>query len=54
MADHPFKRFLLSSSIAYKKSFNYQWSQPADATGLGFNNPNDVNSFNFKLLFFYK
>ena len=49
LADHPFKRFVLSSSIAYKKSFNYQWSQPADATGLGFNNPNDLNSFMFKL-----
>jgi hypothetical protein len=49
MADHPLKRFVLSSSIAYKRSFNYQWSQPADATGLGFNNPNDLNSFMFKL-----
>jgi hypothetical protein len=49
MADHPFKKFVLSSSIAYKKSFNYQWSQPADASGLGFNNPNDLNSFMFKL-----
>ncbi len=49
LADHPFKRVVLSSSIAYKKSFNYQWTQPADATGLGFNNPNDLNSFLFKL-----
>jgi hypothetical protein len=49
MADHPFNKFVLSSSIAYKKSFNYQWSQPADASGLGFNNPNDLNSFMFKL-----
>jgi hypothetical protein len=49
LADHPFKRVVLSSSIAYKKSFNYQWTQPADATGLGFNNPNDLNSFMFKL-----
>jgi len=48
LADHPFKRFVLSSSIAYKKSFNYQWSQPSDATGLGFNNPNDLNSFLLK------
>jgi hypothetical protein len=49
LADHPFKKFVLSSSIAYKKSFNYQWSQLADASGLGFNNPNDLNSFMFKL-----
>jgi hypothetical protein len=49
MADYPFNKFVLSSSIAYKKSFNYQWSQPADATGLGFNNPNDLNSFMFKI-----
>ena len=49
MADHPFNKFVLSSSIAYKKSFNYQWSQPADASGLGFNNPNDLNSFMFKI-----
>jgi hypothetical protein len=49
MADHPFNKFVLSSSIAYKKSFNYQWSQPADAIGLGFNNPNDLNSFMFKI-----
>jgi hypothetical protein len=49
LADHPFKKFVLSSSIAYKKSFNYQWFQPADASGLGFNNPNDLNSFMFKL-----
>jgi hypothetical protein len=49
LADHPFKKFLLSSSIAYKKSFNYQWSQPANASGLGFSNPNDLNSFMFKL-----
>ena len=54
MADHPFKRFVLSSSIAYKKSFNYQWSQPSDASGLGLNNPNDLNSFNFKFVITYK
>ena len=49
MADHPIKRWIISSSIAIKRSYNYQWSQPADASGLGFNNPNDLNSFLFTL-----
>ncbi len=38
LVDHPFKNFVISSSVAYKKSFNYQW---------GTNN--DLNSFMFKL-----
>ena len=38
LADHPFKNFVISSSVAYKKSFNYQW-----------NSNNDLNSFMFKL-----
>ena len=49
LADHPYKKFVISSSITYKKSFNYQWSQPSKATGLGLNNPNDLNSCMFKL-----
>jgi len=49
LADHPIKRWIISSSIAIKRSYNYQWSQPADASGLGFNNPNDLNSFLFTL-----
>lgn len=38
LVDHPFKNFVISSSAAYKKSFNYQW-----------NSNNDLNSFMFKL-----
>ena len=49
LADHPYKKFVISSSIMYKKSFNYQWFQPNNATALGLNNPNDLNSFMFKL-----
>jgi hypothetical protein len=49
MADHLIKRWMISSSIAIKRSYNYQWAQPADASGLGFNNPNDLNSFLFTL-----
>jgi hypothetical protein len=37
IADHPFKQFVLSSSLAYKRSLNYQWGN------------NDLNSFMFKL-----
>lgn len=53
LADHPIKKGMISSSIAMKRSFNYLWSQPLDATGLGFNNPNDLNSFIFKLVLTY-
>lgn len=49
MADYPVKRWMFSTSIAMKRSYNYQWNQPADASGLGLNNPNDVNSFLFTL-----
>ena len=49
MADYPVKRWMISTSIAMKRSYNYQWNQPADASGLGLNNPNDVNSFLFTL-----
>ncbi len=38
LADHPFNNFVISSSVAFKKSFNYQW-----------NSNNDLNSFMFKL-----
>lgn len=37
IADHPFKQFVLSSSLAYKRSLNYQWGN------------NDLDSFMFKL-----
>ena len=49
MADIPYKGFIISSTIGYKKSFNYEYTQPANATGLGLSNPNDIDSFLFKL-----
>lgn len=51
--DRPYKKLFISTTVAFKRSFNYKWSQPADATGVGFNNPNDLNSFLFKLSFRY-
>ena len=51
--DRPYKNLYISSTFAIKRSFNYKWSQPADATGIGFNNPNDLNSFLFKFIFRY-
>ena len=51
--DRPYKKIYISSTFAIKRSFNYKWSQPGDATGVGFNNPNDLNSFLFKLIFRY-
>jgi hypothetical protein len=49
MADMPYKGFILSGTIGYKRSFNYQYTQPDNATGLGLSNPNDIDSFLFKL-----
>ena len=49
MADLPYKGFILSGTIGMKRSFNYQYTQPANATGLGLSNPNDIDSFLFKL-----
>ena len=51
--DRPYKNYLISSSIALKRSYNYKFTQPADATGFGFNNPNDVNSFLFSITLRY-
>lgn len=48
MLDLPFKNTLIAASIAYKRAFNYQYFQPATATGLGLKNPNDQDSFLFK------
>jgi hypothetical protein len=47
--DHPYKHFLLSASLIGKRSFNYNFSQPATASGFGFENPNDVDSFLLKI-----
>jgi hypothetical protein len=49
MADLPYKGFIVSGTIGWKRSFNYQYTQPANATGLGLHNPNDLDSFLFKL-----
>jgi hypothetical protein len=49
MADMPYKGFILSGTIGMKRSFNYQFTQPSNATGLGLRNPNDLDSFIFKL-----
>jgi hypothetical protein len=49
MADMPYKGFIFSGTIGYKRSFNYQYTQPDNATGLGLSNPNDIDSFLFKL-----
>ena len=47
--DHPYKHFLLSASLIAKRSFNYNFSQPVTATGFGFENPNDLDSFLLKI-----
>jgi len=49
--DRPYKKLFISTTFAIKRSFNYKWSQPSDASGLGFSNPNDLNSFLFKISF---
>jgi hypothetical protein len=49
MADMPYKGFILSGTIGMKRSFNYQYTQPSNATGLGLSNPNDLDSYLFKL-----
>jgi hypothetical protein len=49
MADMPYKGFILSGTLGMKRSFNYQYTQPSNATGLGLSNPNDLDSFIFKL-----
>ena len=52
--DHPFKQFLLSGTVAFKRSFNYNFSQPFNASGLGIANPNDVDSYLIKLTIRYR
>jgi hypothetical protein len=49
MYDRPYKHFLLSASLIAKRSFNYNFSQPARASGFGFENPNDLDSFLLKI-----
>jgi hypothetical protein len=47
--DQPYKHFLLSASIIAKRSYNYNWTQPSTASGFGLQNPNDLDSFLFKI-----
>ena len=47
--DYPYKHFLLSASLIGKRSFNYNFSQSTTASGFGFENPNDVDSFLLKI-----
>lgn len=47
--DYPYKNFMITSTIAFKRSFNYKWSQPTGASGVGISNPNDLDSFLFKI-----
>jgi hypothetical protein len=47
--DQPYKHFLLSANFIAKRSFNYNFSQPVSATGIGFANPNDLDSFLIKI-----
>jgi hypothetical protein len=49
MADMPYKGLIFSGTVGVKRSFNYQYQQPSNATGLGLSNPNDSDSFLFKL-----
>jgi hypothetical protein len=49
MADMPYKGFIISGTIGMKRSFNYQYTQPINASGLGISNPNDIDSYIFKL-----
>jgi hypothetical protein len=51
MMDRPFKKAILSATIGVKRSFNYGYTQPTGASGLGLNNPNDINSYLFKIGF---
>ena len=47
--DQPYKHFLLSASLIAKRSYNYNWTQPSTASGFGLQNPNDLDSFLFKI-----
>lgn len=52
--DRPYKKLFISTTFAIKRSFNYKWSQPSDASGLGISNPNDLDSYLFKLAIRYR
>ena len=47
------QHIFVSTKLAYKRSFNYQWTQPSSASGLGLKNPNDIDSFMLQLVLRY-
>ena len=51
--DRPYKKLFISTTLAFKRSYNYNFSQTPDTSGLGFSNPIDLNSFLFKIGFRY-
>ena len=51
--DRPYKKLFISTTLAFKRSYNYNFSQTADTSGLGFSSPIDLNSFLFKIGFRY-
>lgn len=54
MFEKQYKHFFIATKMAYKRGFNYQWSQPSNATGLGLKNPNDLDSFLMQLVLRYR
>ena len=54
LVDCPYKNFLISGTIAMKRSFNYNFIQPVNASGFGISNPNDQDSYLFKLAIRYR
>ena len=51
--DRPYKKLFISTTLAFKRSYNYNFSQTPDTSGLGFSSPIDLNSFLFKISFRY-
>jgi hypothetical protein len=51
--DRPYKKLFISTTLAFKRSYNYNFSQTSYASGLGSSTPNDLNSFLFKIGFRY-
>ena len=51
--DRPYKKLFISTTLAFKRSYNYNFSQTPDTSGLGFSSPIDLNSFLFKIGFRY-
>jgi hypothetical protein len=49
-----YQHVFVSTKLAYKRSFNYQWFQPVTSTGLGLKNPNDIDSYMLQLVLRYQ